>query len=188
MNGYVLITIEYTALNSFTYRQQIIQNLGNTITGDRPFSFRNQFADAWYDLNNPDQTDNPMKVTFETTGKDFPANIEELKIQQLVLYFARSEGETFEVPVESLDFTYVERQNMAVSINGGGNNTIDGVISTRRGNAPSGWSSIIENAPSPSGKWKLALPNTDDIKALFEEEAIEDILFTITYFGRITQY
>ena len=186
----VLITIEYTALNSFTYRQTVLNELGNTISGDRPFSFRNQFADAWYDLNNPEQTDidNPIMVGFETKREDFPANINNLKIQHLVLYFARSEGEIFEVPVESLDFIYINQGGEETTIEGNGNNTIDGVLSTRRANAPSGWDSIIENAPSPAGKWQLALPNTDATKSLFEEEAIEDILFIITYSGELPQY
>ena len=197
----VLITIEYTALNSFTYRQQVIQKLGNTISGDRSFSFRNQFADAWYDLNNPEQTDNPMVVTFETKREDFPANINNLKIQHLVLYFARSEGEMFEVPVEHLNFTYINQIGEETTIEGNGSNTegngsntidtIDGTISTRRGNAPSGWDSIIEDAPSPAGKWQLALPNDlanllpdgRRVRDLFQDELIEDILFVITYQG-----
>lgn len=185
----VLITIEYTALNSFTYGQQVIQDLGITITGDRPFSFRNQFADAWYDLNNPEQTDNPMTVSFETTREDFPANIEELKIQHLVLYFARSEGEAFEVPVKHLNFTYINQEGKETTIKRNDDdtddNTIDGIISTRRGNAPSCWGSMI--GKTPFGKWDLALPYTDTTRRLFEKEAIEDILFIITYSGRIPQ-
>lgn len=176
----VLITLEYTALNSFTYRQTVLDELGNTISGDRPFSFRNQFADAWYDLNNPDQTDNPMTVTFETTREDFPANIEELKIDELVLYFALTEGEMFKVPI-TLSFT---EQNTTNPV-GGSATPIDGVISTRRGKS-SAWGSITEAAKTPAGKWVLALP-TDTTKILFEEEAIEDILFVITYSGRIPQ-
>lgn len=183
----VLITLEYTALNSFTYRQTVLNELGNTISGDRPFSFRNQFADAWYDLNNPEQTDNPMVITFKTTREDFPANIKELKIQQLVLYFARSEGETFEVPVEYLNFTYVNEENDEETV-GGGATTIDGLISTRRANAPS-WSSTL--GITIVGEWELNLTgNLDDGKSvseLFANEKVEDILFVITYSGRIPQ-
>ncbi len=183
----VLITIEYTALNSFTYRQTVLDELGDTISGDRPFSFRNQFADAWYDLNNPEQTDDPMIVTFETTREDFPANIEDLTIQHIVLYFARLEGETFEVPVEYLHFTNSTSQNDEEPI-GGGATTIDGVISTRRGNPPS-WSSII--GKTTVGQWELNLTgnldNGEPVSELFANEKVEDILFVITYSGRIPQ-
>ncbi|MBA3755778.1 MAG: hypothetical protein H0X02_05905 [Nitrosomonas sp.] len=41
----VLITLEYTALYSFDYRQQVIQSLKPTVSAARPFSLRNQFAD-----------------------------------------------------------------------------------------------------------------------------------------------
>jgi hypothetical protein len=50
----VLITIEYTALHSFEYRQQVIQTLDPKISADRPISLRRQFPDQWYRLHNPD--------------------------------------------------------------------------------------------------------------------------------------
>jgi hypothetical protein len=49
----VLFTIEYTSLSSLDYRQQVIQQLDRTVSADRPYSFCHQFADQWYDLNNP---------------------------------------------------------------------------------------------------------------------------------------
>jgi hypothetical protein len=58
----VLLTLEYTALNSFDYRQQVIQTLDSQLSLDRPFSFSQQFPDLWYDLNNPDQAATPMVV------------------------------------------------------------------------------------------------------------------------------
>jgi hypothetical protein len=41
----VLFTIEYTALNSLDYRQQVIQQLDRSVSADRPYSFRQQFSD-----------------------------------------------------------------------------------------------------------------------------------------------
>lgn len=180
----VLITIEYTALNSFTYRQQVIQKLGNNFSGDRPFSFRNEFSDQWFDLNNPDQTATPMVVRFETRREDFPLNLEDLSIQHIVLYFARIDGASFEVPA-TLNFT--EKGNTE-SI-GGGATTTDGIMSTRRGNASS-WIPMI--GKRPFGQWELAfpdepgdtLPDNRRVRDLFEAEEIEDILLVITYQGR----
>src|SRR5215207_3122465 len=85
----VLITIEYTALNSFDYRQQVVWELGRTVSTDRPFSLRQQFPDQWYDLYNPEQTATPMTVSFDTTREDFPPNIEELMINHIVCYLVR---------------------------------------------------------------------------------------------------
>ena len=66
-----LITIEYTALDSDVYRQQVVNRLDRSISMERAFSFRQQFADAWYDLNNADlrQLDQQMRVTFQTRSE-----------------------------------------------------------------------------------------------------------------------
>jgi hypothetical protein len=180
----VLLTIEYTAVDSYDYRQQVIQELDTRISADRPFSFRHQFADQWYDLHNPEQTATPMTVRFRTALEDFPPNIEALKIQHIVLYFARRydqsspDRQTFEVPVTSLRFT---EAGSTAPASGGGATSIDGVISTRRGNA-GGWLPKMIGK-SPVGEWELALPNTAEMKSHFKDEEIEDILFVITYSG-----
>jgi len=175
----VLLTIEYTALNSFDYRDQVIQNLRPRVSADRAFSFRLDFADEWYDLHNPEleAQEDQMVAVFETGRQDFPPNLQSLKIQQVVLYYARKDGSMFEIPVISLRFT---EQGTPGGV-GGAATSIDGVISTRRGNASS-WMSMI--GKSPFGKWVLTLPNTAEIKNRFKKEEIEDILFVITYAGR----
>jgi Tc toxin complex TcA C-terminal TcB-binding domain len=138
----VLITIEYTALNSFDYRQQVVQALRPTLQVDRPFSFRNQFADQWYDLHNPEQTKTPMTVRFTIVREDFLPNLDRLKLEQVLLYFVRAEGKSFEIPVTNLQFTEAGTQAVA----GGGARTIDGVISTGLGNAGS-WTAMMGKAP-----------------------------------------
>jgi hypothetical protein len=173
----VLLTIEYTALNSFEYRQQVIKELDAGFHGDRPFSFRHNFADQWYDLHNPDQTSDPMVVRFKTTRQDLPPNLESLKVQHVVLYFGRREEVSFEISVSHLLFT---EQGSTGAI-GGGASSIDGVISTRRGNAGS-WTAMI--GKSPFGEWELALPNTEEMRNRFKNSEIEDILFVITCSGR----
>lgn len=175
----VLFTIEYTALNSQSYRDQVIGRLSaKPISGERPFSFRQNFADAWYDLHHPElveEPNRPMIVSFETTRADFPPNINNLKIQEVTLYVARKEGPTFELPVTHLTFI-PHGSNSAV---GGGGSTVNAVISTRSGRTPS-WSSIIGQ---PVGKWELALPDDDRVRDRFKNDDIEDILFVITFSG-----
>ena len=177
----VLITIDYTALNSFDYYQQIIQTLKPTLSIERPFSFRHQFADQWYDLHNPDQTATPMTVRFKTVSDDFPPNLENLKIQQLVLYFARADGKSFEVPVSHLHL----REQGAPGAIGGGASSTNGIISTLTGNAGS-WTAMIGKAPF--GEWELALPNTVEMRNRFKNEQVEDMLFVITFSGRTPEW
>lgn len=171
----VILTIEYTALFNFTYQRQVQSELDPYVSTDRAFSFRQQFADAWYDLNNPDQTSTPMSVSLDTRREDFPANIEDVSISQILLYFVSNE----ELP-EALTAKLTLSQN-GVRL-GGEANPIEGVISTRRGNGSS-WIPII--GKTPEGKWRLTLPDNEQIKTLFKDETIRDILFVITYSGKI---
>jgi hypothetical protein len=176
----VLITIEYTALNSFDYQQQVIQGLNArpAFSANRPFSFRHEFADQWYDLHNPDQTATPMVVRFETVREDFPPNLEDISLSQLLLSFGRSPGRSFEV---SLNFTSQGDHGPV----GGPALTIDGVISTAAGSA-GGWMSM--KGKLPIGIWELALPDTPEMRSLFDKGEIEDILLVITYSGRTPEY
>lgn len=180
----VLFTVELTALHSFDYERQVIEQLDRNISANRAFRFRNELADAWYDLNNPDLTDTPMTVRFQTRREDFPPNVEDLRIQHVLLYFIRSDDIVEELSVEHLHFT----QQGSNGVVGGGATTIDGVISTRRGNGTS-WLPMI--GQTPFGDWELALPdepgnvlpNGRRVRDLFQDELIEDILFVITYQG-----
>jgi hypothetical protein len=105
-----------------------------------------------------------------------------MRVQHLLLYFIRENGETFEVPVQRFLFTEEGAQGGF----GGGAQNLYGVISTRRGNGAS-WLPVI--GKSPFGEWELAfddaliLPSGLHIRDLFVEEMIEDILFIITYEG-----
>jgi len=178
----VLLTLEYTALNSFDYRQQVIQTLDPEVSVDRPFSFRLQFPDQWYDLHNPDQTPKPMTMRFATTRGDFVPNIENLRVRQLVLYFAPATAKPVEVRDVRLLFTRQGDDTPA----GGSADSIDGIISTRRPNGAN-WVTITGTKP-PIGEWELSLPNDDTTKSFFKNEDIQDILFVITYSGRTPEW
>ena len=118
-----------------------------------------------------------MTVRFATRREDFPPNLDELLIQQVVLYFARSAEVQMEISVGHLQF----RAAGSNSPLGGTAVSLDGVISTRKGNAAS-WASIIGS--NPGGDWELALSNDAQTRALFENEQLSDILLVITYSGR----
>jgi len=116
-------------------------------------------------------------VRFNTKRQDFVPNLEDLKLQQLVLYVARSDGNQFEMSDVQLLYT-AQGQSTAV---GGKASSSEGIISTRRGNAAS-WTGIIGN--SPIGTWELTLPNTDEVKNHFKNGEINDILLVLTYAGQ----
>jgi hypothetical protein len=123
-----------------------------------------------------------MTVKLKTWREDFPPNIEDPKIEHVLLFFSRAIDEAngeqpFEIEVGKMSFT-PKGEQIAV---GGGATTIDGVISTRRGNGAS-WNAMI--GKSPAGEWELELPNTEEMTRRFKDEKINDILLVITYGGR----
>lgn len=174
----VLITIEYMALNSFDYKQQVSQvlNAKRTTSADRAFSFRNQFADAWYDLNNPEQTPTPMSVGFQTFAEDFPPNVDNVKIENVAVYFARRSGNNVEF--ENVDLSFAGAGSI-----GGICRTENGLVSTRLASGSS-WLSLRDNPPF--GKWRLSLP--EETARWFKDGDVTDILFVVTYVGRLPEW
>jgi hypothetical protein len=84
--------------------RQAIENLG---TAFQHF-FRQVFADQWYDLHDPDQTETPMVVRSEARRENFLLNFDELRIQQVVLAFSQADEAPFEVPVAHLRVLLVQ--------------------------------------------------------------------------------
>jgi hypothetical protein len=121
----VLFTVEYTALQDFSYRRQVIQQLEDAVSAERVFSLRDQFADQWYALHNPDGASAPMAVNFSLTSEDFPPNVAGLRIQQALLAVARVEGHTFEIESAQLMFT---PEGETAPVGGMVNGTTDGRV------------------------------------------------------------
>ncbi|MFI7598295.1 neuraminidase-like domain-containing protein [Actinoplanes sp. NPDC049681] len=178
----VLLTIDYTALDSADYRDQVVRRLDRRFTAERPISLRNDFPDAWWELHNPDQTSAPHVVAFTTDPPDFPANVDDLEIEHLALMIS---ARTALPPALTVRLRFAERAEpggeapprtpwLAAS-------PLDGVISTRRGNAGS-WLSLLGRPPV--GRWELSLPDTDEIREWFGAGLIDDILIVLSYRGR----
>ncbi|MGB0127643.1 MAG: neuraminidase-like domain-containing protein [Rhodocyclaceae bacterium] len=174
----VLFTIEYTALHSFTYRQQVIQQLGDTVSSERALSLRDEFADEWYALHNPVPANAPLRVRFKTVRGDFPPNLDDLRIQQVLLAFVRAPGKVFETGDTGLMLT---AEGDTVPIGGAAGGSIEGIVSTRRSNG-AGWAGLVGKAPM--GEWELAFPDTVEMRNRFKNEEIEDILLVLTFEGQ----
>jgi hypothetical protein len=164
-------------------RTQALKELNPKLSGERSFSFRGDFSDAWYDLHNPEQSATPMSVKFKIDREDFPPNLDGLKIEHVLLFFSRVEDERAESEPSEFEF-----ENLRLSLTpkgeahvGGNATTIDGVVSTRRGNG-SDWLSMI--GKSPAGEWELALKDSDELRKRFKDAKINDIPLVITYGGR----
>ena len=111
----VLLTVEYTALDSPDYRRHVIESLDRGFDGDRSFSLRNQFPDAWYDLNNPDSVEpaDRMTAVLPLTADDFPPHIADLTITHITLFVVRDKAAEDELTITSLRHTAADQVTAA---------------------------------------------------------------------------
>ncbi len=174
----VLLTLEYTALEDREYRQKVVRSLGNTFEGDRSFSLRNQFPDAWYDLNNPDTVARPqrMHATLPLRRDDFPPHVDELAVAQVTLFVARNESLIDELTLPSLRHLAADGE----VVESGSVRTIGGVIGTRRpGGAPWG----VFAGAEPAGTWELQFEDSPQTRRMFADELVDDVVLVFTLTG-----
>ena len=186
----VLVTIDYTALDSAERRQCVLRQLDPRWRADRPFSFRRDFADAWYDLHHPELVADPeqLLVRFRTERDDFPPNLDGLRVDQLVLRFV---GDPDAVPVDrvTLTFTPDDGANPVTGVA----QPVRGTVSTRSG----AWGAFLGGL-RPVGEWVVSLrpedgdpqwqQKLDAIAAWLtsekRDEECRDMLFVVSYSGR----
>jgi hypothetical protein len=175
----VLLTIEYTARDSPNYRQQVLRSLDAAFLGDRTFSIRNDFPDAWYDLSNPDTVADPtrrMVASLPVTAADLPPHIADLAVAQLTLLALRSDAATDEITVEALRVTH----GPDVTTSTGGVTTVGGITGTRR---PAGAAWFPLQGTEPAGTWELALTDTPAQRGAIADGRIQDIALVMTLAG-----
>lgn len=174
----VLLTVEYTALHSVDYRQKVVRELDRTFTGDRAFSLRDQFADAWYDLHHPEQVDaaQQMRVTLPIRREDFPPHLSDVRIEQLTIFCVRADGVMQELRIMSLAHT-IPGLN---TVTAGEVVTKGGIVSTRRpGGAP--WH-VLAGRP-PIGHLTVQFENSPQVRQAFKDESILDLVMVLTING-----
>jgi hypothetical protein len=174
----VLLTIEYTALDSQEYRQKVVRGLNRRFTGDRTFSLRNQFPDAWYELSNPDTVEDPaarMRAVFRLTDADLPPHVDDIAIGQLTLLAVRKDMLADELVINSLTQTAGGQSVAAAEVT-----TTGGVVSTRR---PSGAPWRVFAGRAPAGDWEMRFPDDALVRSWFADGLIEDLVLVMTLSG-----
>ncbi len=183
----VIFTIEYTALNSFDYREQVVQQLDRSVSAELALSVNNDFPDSWYHLLNTnsasDSAQQEVILDLEILENYFPHNLENITIDHVSIYFVRDKslgtnpGEN-EINLGEMRFTPTGSiEHLLLS----GTNSINGLISTRRSNA-STWIDELMGI-SPAGKWSLIFNDRENNKKWFESDNLKDILFIVSYTG-----
>ena len=186
----VVFTIEYSAIYSDEYRQQVVQrlNAGRSFEGERAFSLRQHFADEWYNLHHPelfDDVNQQMRSVMEFKRSDFPPNLIEgsLKLSHLTLYVARSDGVTDEIEVS--DLTWGRQDGSAVA-HASTMTTRNGVLTTRDDPA-SGWLGVLRNeSPMATLSFKLGgRVAGKPVEQALRDGLITDILVAVAIRGEL---
>jgi hypothetical protein len=176
----VLLTIDYTALNSYEYRQQVLRDQDRSFSGDRAFSIRDQFPDVWYELSNPDavvDAASRMRATLPLQREDFPPHVEGLAVEALTLFCVRKEGFTQELRINALRYRVPGREPITAAQVC----TVGGIVGTRRPNGAPWRRDLI--GQDPVGEWSMQLENTARVHSWFKEGLIEDLVLVMTVTG-----
>jgi hypothetical protein len=174
----IVLSVDYTALDSYEYRTEVLQDLDNTITFNRGFSFKNNFPDQWYELAQAEAGPQNFGVNINLTREMFPQGILNLALNQaedIVLYFVRDDSYTLEISV--LDFSKVPvNNNQPVYM---GSDTVNGTL-------PNNLMGTLGN--SPLVNLQLLFENNPINRDLFSSEKVKDILLIIPCRGELKSY
>jgi len=169
----IIFEVEYTALDSFQYRYQVLQELDNTVDFNRAFSFKNDFPDQWYELFQASEEGTPLAVEFELKKVNFPAGLLDLKLgDSILLYFVRADGFEEEINIVNFDLVSGDPDFPKDGL------TLNGLF---KANALTG--ELTGN--SPIMKLKLELDSSPIQQEIFKEEKVTDILLVLNLKGEL---
>ncbi|HRO76947.1 MAG TPA: hypothetical protein PLP27_12470, partial [Crocinitomicaceae bacterium] len=178
----VLVEIDYTALDSDQYRMQVLQDIDNTLGFSRGFSFRNNFTDQWYELQQAVEGTDYLSVDIEIKREDFAQGMDNIRLDgsNLLLHFVRKDGFVDEINIADFNLILDSAQNQQVF----GGQTING---TFKANALSGVLNTQKPA-RPFVKLRLMFKNTEENREMFNQEKVLDIVLLMNCKGDLSVY
>ena len=185
-------------MESFTHAQTIKAGFANEkMHLERSFSFRNNFADQWFDLHHAQATASPYSVTFDLRREDFPASLKDIKITNLSLLVDLNVEDEKDKIGHDVSLRRGSKIPNATEIeaSAGTTNTY-GLISTRIGKAGnsaynlyngngSNWSSY---KVSPIDTWTLTIPQNTPLAQHFANEKVNDLVFIVEFEGQAPEF
>ena len=178
----VIMTVDYTALDSADYRTQVVAAAGRNTALDVAFSFRNQFADAWYDLHNPDLTATPLSVLVDVTRADFSPHLTNLRVEQVALLVLTNER-PHPLDAETVGLRFA---SSATDPEVGGNaRPIDGFVTTR-GATGTAWMALTGR--SPVGRFRVSFADTPGVRDMYAQRLVRDIVLVLTCRATLPEY
>jgi|GEM_PF-5589410 len=177
----VLIEVDYTALDSYQYRFQVLKDIDNTLGFSRGFSFTQDYPDQWYELQKAEAGTQPFYVDIELKQQQFPQGLQNIRLDgsNLRLHFVRRDGFTDEITIA--DFSLV---TTAANTQPMGGETLNGTFTA------TALSNVLNNQSpaTPFMKLRLAFANTAPNREMFANEDITDIILLVNCKGDLPIY
>jgi len=172
----VLLTIEYEALHSHTYRSTMVERLN----ADPPstalvISMKNNLPDQWFDLHNPQPTIAGYQTSFRIDARDLVPNLAgSYAIERALVYVIMKDGS---------EFTYTVGMWAGSDASESAASVVDGIANLTTSVTP-------RSGPGPIGEWTIAFrPLSEGIPTdPFEADLVADILIIFTYNGLSAKY
>ena len=168
----VLVTIEYEAMNSFSYRQKVVQQLNGELTsGALAISFKNNLPDQWFDLHHPEQLADPYKISFTIAERDLAPNVTGTRKVSAVTLFVVMKGDAaFSGTLDIGPNGHVQRLQPN-----------DNVVSQLM------LKSLV--GANVTGTWTFGVPVDNSAgRTAFAEDAVEDVVLIVGYEGENASY
>jgi hypothetical protein len=182
----VLVTFEYTALYDADYERQVRATLPRRLAGTLGLSIRDDFPDAWYALvqADPAQPGVVPPVALPVTARDFPRNVENVRLDAISLLVVRAQERAEDADELAVDHLHIVRG--ARRLEGGAAVATRDVISTRL--AAAAWRGLLDPTASdwdksPTGDWELALSSEPATREALRSGAIADLALVLSYHG-----
>lgn len=162
----VLISLDYTALESPDYARQVVQQLGTERRQLVALSLRDRFADEWYDLHHAADLApaDRYQARLTLTAADLPRHLRNAQVSQVTVFVDAPLDDDASAPGAFTDRSALEvRLSRGQGLGGSARTNQYGVISTRTGlglgplytgNA-TGLLPLLGSAPA--GAWTLAI-------------------------------
>jgi hypothetical protein len=174
----VLLTIDYTALNDGTYKRLVIEEMDDTLDAYKSYSFKNNFPDQWYDLNNQINPASNCAISLILNRADYPsALISDPTIKNISIYAIFKDKVTSKpgLVLNTFNYDYANGSKSGELVSLDANtNTIGGVGSAF---------SVLSGSPA-FGTLQLNFTET----SWFQNGDIQDLVLMINYNGDLPKF
>jgi len=189
----VVLTIDYTALNSVELRERVVKQLPRQFIGERVYSVRRDLPDVWYALTN--QPSDTPTFTISLSPTSFPPGLTELEIHEIAVLIRLTDGKPATFSLRP-SFVKPDRQRIPTT-DGDPVPAVLGLVSSRQSGGSiwhstwqigttlvSGPLHVSNRAKTAQSPWTFELSSqAGSLAQTLRDGLVDDIIVIFTYFG-----